>query len=404
MIEASTDTAGGDVGLSSVDPGPEARALFSSVVAHHADFDAEIAWPTDPEAMMRAHYPSQTWPMTGPGRAAPTGGARVPSVCSIVGGTDAARATAVKHVAEFMASFSGKPYAAITSLVHPMDRQTVIGRALLDHAPPTCIHDDVATWCGRTHPPPGCVGQRLFLVYMSLHITWGVFRAVVNARHLRCHFIIVLGEGVQLQPRLRNQFDAVAMLPPLGVPLDEFVHDRAEQSMIQSLLDRGRSVVFYAHGQTVLPFNLPTDTDDHRTPIQDQFHAHVAWRMHYALTRAGSPHMRRAQATLRTQDAVPALARSCARACLAQLDVILDANVPAECLHHIALEAALWIDPADDSPSAYAAVAALRRFMGHLARLCIVPDMAPWPTVAMIRHLLSSVARLGPIWEIIALQ
>lgn len=396
MAETRTNTAADGAGLSSADPGPEARSLFSTVVAHPVDFDADIAWPADPDAMMDAHHPQQTWPVSGHPRAAPMDEERRPSVCANVGGTDGMRALAVEHVAEFMVSFVGKPYAAIAALVHPMDRETVIGRALLARAPPTCAYsDDVESGYARARSPPGCRRHRLFLAYVSSHVvhTGHAYSWVMNARHVLCDFILIFEQGQLPRPCLRHQFDAVALLPPLDVPLHKLIGGDAEQSSVRALLAQGRSALFCADSLNVTPFDLPLHPGDATTPVQDQFHAHVAWRMHYALTRASSPQVRGAQAGLRTRDPVPTLAHACARACLGRLDAIGDANVPIECLHAIAEAAALWIDLADDSPANYAAMAALRRFVGRLARSCVVQDTAQWPTAAVVRHFLDSAAR-----------
>lgn len=388
----------------SSEPGPDARALFSSAVAHRADFDADVAWPPDPDAMMRAHYPTQTWPICEPLRATHTDGARKPHVCAVIGGTDAMRALAAKYVAEYMASFAGEPYAAIAAMVHPMNRETAVGHALLAHAPPTCVYDDVNSWCACIHPPLGCQGRRLFLAYMSSYVrrtpAARVLEPAMNARHLQCDIVLIFGQGHSPQPSLCCQFDAVVLLPPLAVSLDYLVSGDAQRSLIRNLLAQGRPALFCGCDSTVTPFDSQPHSDDPVVPVQDQFHTHVAWRMHYALTRASSPQMRAVQATLRARDAVPTLVQISARACLGHLNDVCDVNVPIECLRSIAEAAALWINLTDDSLAAYEAMAALRRLMAHLARLCAIADTTQWSTVAIVRHLLDSVAQHALVFSV----
>ncbi|AVK76946.1 hypothetical protein pmac_cds_258 [Pandoravirus macleodensis] len=405
MAAPITHVIAGDNGNdASSEPGPDARALFSGAVAHRADFDADVAWPPDPDAMMRAHYPTQTWPICGPLCATHADETRKPHVCAVVGGTDTTRALAARHVAEYMASFVGEPYSAVAAMIHPMDRETAVGRTLLAHAPPTCIYDDVNSWCACTHPPLGCRGRRLFLAYMSSHIartsTERVLETAMNARHLQCDLVLIFGQGQSPQPRLCYQFDAVVLLPPLTVSLNYLVSGYVEQSLVRNLLAQGQPALFCGCDLTVAPFDLQPQSDVPAVPVQDQFHTHVAWRMHYALTRASSPQMRAVQATLRAQDVVPTLVQMSSRACLGRIDDVRDANVPVECLHAIAEAAALWLNLTDDSLATYEAMAALRRFMGHLARLCGIADMAQWPAVAIVRHLLDAIAQRASIFSL----
>nr|UDO47712.1 hypothetical protein [Pandoravirus massiliensis] len=387
-------------GTGNSEPGWGARALFSSVVADPTDFDPTVAWPSDPDAMMRAHYPMQSWPVRGPLDTTISDGISRPSVCAIIGGTDSMRALAVHHVAARMGSSMGEPYAAITAVVHPTDRTTTaVGRALTKHTPPSCLHADIKSWENACTQPPmdDCRGRRLFLAYVSPHTerayAKSMYAATMHSRHRQCDLVMVFEETCLARPCLRAQFDAVTLLPPLAVPLDKFVGEDDRRSLIRDLLAQDRPVRFCYRGLTVTPLDALQRIDDLTDAVQDRFHTHVAWRMHYALNRASSLWLRNTQKQLRTHGGVPTLTQMSARACLGHLDAICDANVPAECLSHIADAAALWIDLVDDSPTGYAAMGALRQFMEHLTRLCAGVDTTGWSTVTIVRHLLDVALR-----------
>lgn len=374
------------------------REMFVNVAVDARTMDSDASWPSDPDAMMEAHHPTERWPEAGR-RPESDASDKDPLRCVhyvIVGGTDGARARAVDKSVGLLCSRLRVPYAAIKGYVHERDRESRVGRAIVAHVPPSCLHGgatiDICMHGVGRYALPAADGVRcLFLVYVTDHCADELKRylsaALTVGRHRLFDVVVVYGDAVQPSRVSYRTAQCLVLLPcALGGACDDGLDSMAGEvspdGASSGLLARGRGAVHsWPHGVRAWD-DLRVDLADINVPPRDRFHAHLAWRTHYALTRTGGALLRSAQRRGRGRRGVPSLLLTSARACAARLDDIPIDSIPVECLDAILCAAGAWIDLADgDDAIVYEAISTLRRFV---ARREADPRMATRPAVDLV--------------------
>lgn len=371
---------------------PIDREIFQAVAVNPDALDVDARWPTDPGAMMHCHYPAERWPAGGrrPMSDASTEDPRRCVHYAIAGGTDGARARALDKAVRLLGSRLTLPYAAVKGCVHGSDRETAVGRTIMAHVPPSCLHD------GSTNPAVGHMRQShafrgtdevrcLFLAYATAHCrhtpTQLLAEALGPGAHRFFDMVVVYGDDVDVTRVAHRAAHCVVLLPcPLGstctAAFEEMVAAVDAGGTARSLLARGRAAIrLWPQGAGAWD-NLHVETPGICVPPRDQFHAHLAWRAHYVLTRTGGSLLRSARERVRARHRVPSLLASAARVCARHLDDI-DVNViPDDGLDMILSAAAVaWVDLSAAATSeadarACAALLAMRRFVGRREAGC----------------------------------
>nr|UMO78866.1 hypothetical protein [Pandoravirus belohorizontensis] len=371
---------------------PVDREIFQAVAVNPDALDVDACWPTDPDAMMRSHYPADRWPAGGRRPASDTS-AEDPRRCvhyAIAGGTDGARARALDKAVRLLGSRLTLPYAAVKGCVHGSDRDTAVGRTILAHVPPSCLHDGSKdTAAGRARRSQAFRGtgevRCLFLAYATAHCRRTPTRLLTEALGPGAHrffdMVIVYGDGVDVARIAHRAVHCVVLLPcPLGstygAPFEDMVAAVDAGGTARSLLARGRAAI-RLWPQGAGPWDdLRVEPPRVCVPPRDQFHAHLAWRAHYVLARTGGRLLRSAQERARGRHGVPSLLASSARVCARHLDDIDVDVIPDDCLDMILCAAAVaWVDLSAAATSeadarTCSALLAMRRFVGRRETRC----------------------------------
>lgn len=262
---------------------------------------------------------------------------------------------------------------------HPGARATVVPPRRLD-GPRGWARAPVArfSWDRR--------GEVSLLAYATAHCRHTPTRLLAEALGPGAHrffdMVVVYGDDVDAAHVAHRAVHCVVLLPcPLGstrrIPLfGDMVAAIDTGGIARSLLARGRAAVrLWPQGVGAWD-DLRVEPSGICVPPRDQFHAHLAWRAHYVLTRTGGCLLRSVRERVRGRHGVPSLLASSARVCARHLDDIDVDVIPDDCLDVIlSAAAATWVDLSAAATSeadarACGTLFAMRRFVGRREAGC----------------------------------
>ncbi|AGO83958.1 hypothetical protein psal_cds_328 [Pandoravirus salinus] len=367
---------------------PAERNLFCGVAVTDPDaVDADAHWPADPDTMMRDYYAGQRWPA--PGRR-PTSNVSGEDALrcvhyAIIGGTASAQARALDKAVRLLGSRLPSPYVVIMGYLCDNDRDTPVGRAIVAHAPPSCLHRasvDSASPADRRQCtfPDGDIVRCLFLAYVADRCARAPTRFLTETLAPGAHrffdMVVVYGDDACPASKSHRAAHRLVLLPhPVNATrtaeFADAVTEMDTDGIARRLLAQGRAAVrSWPYGTSAWD-DMRVESPASHVPPRDQFHAHFAWRAHYVLARTGGPLLRSAQRNARGPCRVPSLLMQSARACTNYMDEVEVAVIPDECLDAIVRSAAAWLDldgacgvsESDSAARIRTTVSATRRFL-----------------------------------------